>query len=160
MAFVHQQSCEGVKSELDLFSLPATQASIKHAQWARVTKANGNNIDPNTDVGPVNNWMHSLFSQVDVTLNGTLVTPSTNTYPYRAYIETLLSHGKEAKQSQLTSCLWFKDTAGHMDATDDANAGFRERKGYAADGRVVDMMGRLHLHQPAFPLTLEAYALR
>ena len=182
MAFVHQQSCEGVKSELDLFSLPATQTSIEHAQWvehrpvasigtggpiefllpgsgddyldvantyllvrARVTKANGNDIDPNTDVGPVNNWMHSLFSQVDVTLNGTLVTPSTNTYPYRAYIETLLSHGAEAKQTQLTSCLWFKDTAGHMDATDDANAGFRKRKGYAADGRVVDMKGRLHV---------------
>ena len=142
MAFVHQQSCEGVKSELDLFSLPATQTSIEHAQWvehrpvasigsgapiefllpgsgddyldvantyllvrARVTKANGNDIDPNTAVGPVNNWMHSLFSQVDVTLNGTLVTPSTNTYPYRAYIESLLSHGAEAKQTQLTSCV-------------------------------------------------------
>ena len=61
--------------------------------------------------------MISLFSQVDVSLNGTFVTPSTNTYPYRAYIKTLLSHGAEAKNSQLTSVLWYKHTAGHMDAT-------------------------------------------
>ena len=73
---------------------------------ARVVKGDGGNLPPNAPVGAVNNWMHSLFSQVDVSLNGTLVTPSTNTYAYRAYIETLLSHGAEAKNSQLTSALW------------------------------------------------------
>ena len=89
--------------------------------------------------------MHFLFSQVDVSLNGTLVTPSTNTYPYRAYIETLLSHGAEAKNSQLTSVLWYKDTAGQMDATDTANAGLQKRQEYTTGSRVVDMMGRLHI---------------
>ena len=33
MAFVHQQSCEGLKSELDLFSVPTTQTSIESGQW-------------------------------------------------------------------------------------------------------------------------------
>ena len=33
MAFVHRQSCEDVKSELDLFTLPTTQTSIEQAQW-------------------------------------------------------------------------------------------------------------------------------
>jgi hypothetical protein len=89
--------------------------------------------------------MHSLFSQVDVSLNGTLVTPSTNTYAYRAYIETLLSHGAEAKNSQLTSALWYKDTAGHMDATDNENKGLLKRKDYTTGSRIVDMMGRLHV---------------
>ena len=28
MAFVHRQSCEGVKTELDLFTVPPTQTSI------------------------------------------------------------------------------------------------------------------------------------
>ena len=58
---------------------------------AKVTKADGSNHDTDNPVGPMNNWLHSLFSQVDVYLNNTLVTPSTNTYPYRAYIETALS---------------------------------------------------------------------
>ena len=57
----------------------------------------GGNLPPNAPVSPVNNWKHSLFSQVDVSLNGTLVTPSTNTYAFRAFIETLLIHGAEAK---------------------------------------------------------------
>jgi len=98
-----------------------------------VTKANWSDIDPDTAVGPVNNWMHSLFSQVDVSLNGTLVTPSTNTYPYRAYIETLLSHGKEAKDKQLTSVLLRKDTAGHMDATDDTNDVLKQRRTHTTE---------------------------
>ena len=33
MAFVHRQSCEGVKSELDLFAVPPTQTSIEHGGW-------------------------------------------------------------------------------------------------------------------------------
>ena len=32
MAFIHQQSCEGVKSELDLFAVPPTQTSIDEGQ--------------------------------------------------------------------------------------------------------------------------------
>jgi hypothetical protein len=46
--------------------------------------------------------MHSLFSDVSVSLNEKLVSPSTSLYPDRAYIETLLSYGSAAKESQLT----------------------------------------------------------
>ena len=59
----------------------------------------------------MNLFLHSLFSQVDISLNGTLITASTNTYPYRA-METLLSYGNDAKTSQLTSAMFYKDTAG------------------------------------------------
>ena len=43
---------------------------------------NGTVNGTDADVGPVNLWLHSLFSQVDVSLNDRLVTPSMNTYPY------------------------------------------------------------------------------
>ena len=33
MAFVHDQSCECTKSELDLFSVPPTQTSIEQGSW-------------------------------------------------------------------------------------------------------------------------------
>ena len=70
--------------------------------------------------------------------------PSTNTYPYRAYIETALSYGSDAKETKLTSQLWYKDTAGRMDSAalaDDntAKAGFKSRR------HVVEMMGRLNV---------------
>jgi hypothetical protein len=62
-------------------------------------------LDAGVDVGPVNLWMHSLFSDVSVSLNEKLVSPPTSLYPYRAYIETLLSYGPAANESQLTgSC--------------------------------------------------------
>ena len=184
MAFVHRQSCEGVKSELDLFAVPPTQTSIDDGRWvehqhltsldsggpiefmlpgtgdayldlantyllirAKVVRGDGTDLAADTQVAPVNNLLHSLFSQVDVYINDTLVTPSSNTYPYRAYVETLLSYGAEAKKTQLTSQLWYKNTAGHMDATLDngGNAGLAERRKYIAESRFVEMMGRLHV---------------
>ena len=67
------------------------------------------------NVAPVNNFLHSLFKQVDVYLNGKQVTPAMGTYPYRAYIETLLNYDASAKESQFSSALYYKDTATHMD---------------------------------------------
>ena len=68
-----------------------------------------------TNVAPVNNFLHSLFKQVDVYLNGKQVTPAMGTYAYRSYIETLLNYDVSAKKSQFSSALYFKDTAGEMD---------------------------------------------
>ena len=95
----------------------------------------------------MNKWLHSLFSQGDVYINDTLVIPSSNTYPFRAYVDTVLSYGAEAKHTQLTSQLWYKDTAGHMDSTtvDGVNTGLVERRRHISESRVVDMMGRLHV---------------
>ena len=107
----------------------------------------GTDLADDTPVGPVNNWLHSLFSQVDVYLNDTLVTPSLNTYPFHTYVETVQSYGAEAKNTQLNSQLWYKDTAGHMEATleNDGNVGLAERRRHIAESRVVEMMGRLHV---------------
>jgi len=185
MAFVHDQSCECLKSELDLFSVPPTQTSIENGSWveyhplstladgspieyeicgsgedyldfansylhvvAKVTKADGTDLDDDEAVGPVNLFLHSLFSQIDISLNGTQITPATNTYPYRAMIETLLSYGGDAKESQLTSAFFYKDEAGRMDAADFAaatrNDGFFKRSKMAEKSHLVDMMGRIH----------------
>ena len=115
-----------------------------------LTRANGDDLDLADPVGSVNNWLHSLFSQVHVYLDGTLLTPSTNTYAYRVYIEMLLSYGTDAKDTQLTGQLWHKDTATHMNAVTivngaAANEGFVARRANIVRSRVVDMMGRLHV---------------
>ena len=67
------------------------------------------------NVAPVNNFLHSLFKQVDVYLNGKQVTPAMGTYAYRSYIETLLNYDVSAKKSQLSSAMYYKDTPGKMD---------------------------------------------
>ena len=110
----------------------------------KIVKADGTDLGNDANVGPCNLFLHSLFSQVDLSLNDSLVTPSTSTYAYRAYLETLLSYGPAAKESQLTAALWYKDTAGHMDALDD-NEGLTKRKNHTNRSAVVEMTGKLHL---------------
>ena len=102
-------------------------------------------LDAGADVGPVNVWMHSLFSDVSVSLNEKLVSPPTSLYPYRAYIETLLSYGPPAKESQLTGVMWYKDTPGHQYKRTTDNKGFTARKALTAQSKSVHMMGKLHL---------------
>ena len=68
-----------------------------------------------TNIAPVNNFLHSLFKQVDVYLNGKQATPAMGTYAYRSYIETLLNYDVSAKKSQFSSALYYKDTAGHFE---------------------------------------------
>ena len=144
MAFVHPNSKECTKSELDLFSVPATEVSLERGKWvthepvssvadggsisflspgtedyvdlsktilvvrAKVAKADGSNLDQNTKAGPVNNFLHCLFEQVDVYLQGKQVSQATGTYAYRSYLETILNYGPAAKQSQLTAAFFIK----------------------------------------------------
>ena len=114
---------------------------------AKVVRGVATDLAADTMMAPGNNWLHSLFSQVDVYLNDALVTPSSNTYPFRAYVDNVLSYGAEAKNTQLTCQLCYKDTAGHMDAptVDGGNTGLIERRRYIAESRIVEMMGRLHV---------------
>lgn len=112
---------------------------------AQIVKTNGDDLDAGADVGPVNLWMHSLFSDVSVSLNEKLVSPPTSVYPYRAYIETLLSYGPAAKESQLTGVMWYKDTPGHQNSVAAANKGFTTRKTLTEESKKVQMMGKLHL---------------
>ena len=117
---------------------------------AKIQRANGGNLEDGDQVGPVNNFIHSLFNEVEVSLNGTMISATTGTYPYRAYIENLLNYGTEAKQSQLTSELFYKDTAGKMDVANpaavaaDANLGLKKRAEFTNGNGVVDMIGKIH----------------
>ena len=65
---------------------------------AAVVNEDSSNLADDANIAPITNFLHSLWSQVDLSLNNTLITQSNNTYAYRAYIETLLSFGKEANQ--------------------------------------------------------------
>ena len=114
---------------------------------AQIVNTNGSNLDPDTDVGPVDLWIHSLFSDVSVSLSEKLVSPPTSMYryPYRAYIEIRLSYGPAAEESQLTGVMWCKGTPGQQDKRTKDNKGFTSRKELTALCKSVQMMGKLHL---------------
>ena len=110
----------------------------------KVTQADGTNLAAAAPVAPVNYTLHSLFSQVDVSLNDVLITNASNCYPYRAYFEATLGQSEEVKSSQLTAALYYKDTGGHMNAVNDDNTGFVKRRQFARQSRQIDLIGRLH----------------
>ena len=126
-------------------------ANIQLLVKAKSTRGNGDDITDADHVGGVNLFLHSLFQQVDVSLNDVQVSQSAGTYAYRAYIESLLSYGPQAKTSQLTAALYYKDTAGNMNRPnpDHANAvemnyGLQKRAAFTDRGATVDMIGGIH----------------
>jgi len=153
MAFVNDDACECITNSLDLFSVPPVQKSVEHGKYVdyhpinkipaageeyldlcnamlfvkvKVVQQNGQDLAAGARVAPVILFLHSLFSQVVISLNGTLVTTATDTYGYRAYLETLLSYGGDAKQTQLTSSLYYNEAgkfkAMHLEPGDQNHA--------------------------------------
>jgi hypothetical protein len=109
----------------------------------KINKQHAENQQPD-ECGPVNNFIHSLFSQVDVFLNGKCVTPPSNNYHYRAYISNLLNYGNDAKDSHLSTSLWRRDTPNNFLATN-LNAGYVWRRNIAGANKSFDLMAPLHI---------------
>ena len=62
------------------------------------------------EVSLINLWPAAMFKQVDLSLGHTIVSSASNTYPYRAYIESLLSYSEDVKNNQLNGLRHFKGT--------------------------------------------------
>ena len=80
----------------------------------KIVNDDGTDMKEQKMVAPINNVLHSLFNQVDVQLQQQLVSTGQN-YGYKAYMETLLQFGSDAKESQLQAQCFIKDKAGYMD---------------------------------------------
>src|SRR6267154_1969000 len=77
-----------------------------------LTKANG--ADPTEDdwkkVHIVNNFMHSIWSQIDLAIGDAQTSISLQTYPYRAYIETILGSTARGRKTYLEASMYNDDT--------------------------------------------------
>jgi hypothetical protein len=120
-------------------------ASYIHVK-AKVLKADGTVLPEKESVAPVNLFLHSLFSQVDISLNERNISSASNTYPYRAYIETLLNYGEDAKKSLLTCEGFFKDEEPDKvdPTTEGVHDGLKTRYKLIERSQTVDMIGQLH----------------
>jgi hypothetical protein len=105
-------------------------------------------VKESAKVGPVNLWLHSLFSQVDVLLQQKLITSSSSTYFIKAYIDTVVLCCSKSKESSLQAQLYYKDRAQHMEDTDSitgSNLGLLMREQFTRQSRIVDMEGPLRV---------------
>ena len=124
--------------------LGRTQLYLK----VKLIQAGGDALASGAKVSTANLLLHSVFSQVDVKLNERLVTPSVNTYPYKAFMETLLSHGPASKQSWLKGEFYYEDKKplnSHDPTAAASNEGLKKRGLLLAESKPVELMGRPHV---------------
>jgi hypothetical protein len=134
------------------FSIPSDHDTyidldIKLYVRGKLTSSDGKDLDEKDFTAVTNNFLHSLFSQCSITLNGVCVTQSTEFYNYRSYLETLLSYGSDAAQTHLTNAFWYLDTGDMLphDPTAAAkNIGFNERYNKIKQSKEVELYGRIH----------------
>ena len=108
----------------------------------RVISNTGTDLPLDSSVALVNLFGHALFERVDMKLQDKLI--AIEDYPYRAYLERLLSYGAAAKNTQLTAEGFYKDAAGKFDTLDTTmNDGYAMRKQLCSQSRLVCMFVRL-----------------
>ena len=92
-------------------------------------------------IGPVNNWQHSMFSDIIVTAGGKVIEGGNHQYPYKAYFKNLFCHGEESKNTQLQTSCWFQDTAEKFNSGIADNKGFEKRQKLVETSKTVEMSG-------------------
>lgn len=114
---------------------------------AKITKADGSALASAEKTGIVNLPLQSLFSQIDVYMNGKCVSQNANNYPWKAYLKVLLSNGPSASQSQLQTQLYYpdKEVLDDADAATGRNQGLRARYVFTQQSRTFDLKGPLYV---------------
>ena len=122
---------------------------IKLYVRGKLTKIDGAVLDEKDFTAVNNNFLHSLFSQCTVSLNGTTITQSTELYNYRSLLETLLTYGNDAATKHLRNAMWIMDD-GNMVAcglsSDDASnyKVFVTRCILTIKSQEIELYGRVH----------------
>ena len=120
-------------------------SQLYHYVQMKIVKSDGGNIaavaaggalTDDHKVAPVANFASSFFENVELYLNGTLIESSNNLYPYKSYLQTLLSYDTQIKNTQL-GAIGFHDDQGpnqdsdniraNMGADDCKNLGLKKR---------------------------------
>lgn len=91
----------------------------------------------------VNNIMHSLFRQINLSLNGKTVNVCDNHYAYRSYIESLLNYGSDASKCHLPLGGWSLDDNSFDELA--KNNGAKQRGKLTKNSKILDLYGKLHV---------------
>ena len=84
----------------------------------RVMKDNNAALAAADLIGLANNLAHTLFKQINVRLNGTLISPQTDTYHLKAFIEAVLNDDRDDGSTILAPEGWYNN----LDVPDDGEA--------------------------------------
>ena len=142
------QLTEGAAIEFNVPGTSMTYIDLKNLLLylkLKIVKADGTHLEAEDIVGLTNNPLHSIFSQVDVSVQQHPTTEVGSNYAYKAYLDTLL----ECRSLHDLDCqLFVKDEGGlDMDDTDPngRNNGLFLRASYTNRSKELELTGRLHV---------------
>ena len=144
-----------IKTSNDIYidignTLLYTRSSILKRDGSKIVTASPEPAE--TWVAPINYFHSTQFKNIEVYINGKLISTSDNLSAYRSYIECLLNYSKEAKDGQLSSALFYKDTGNDHDWFDtdvddidgNQNTGLHYRFKRTKHSRSFETIGRIH----------------
>jgi hypothetical protein len=108
----------------------------------KITNPDGSNIPAGARVAPVNNTLHSLFSNIEVLLSNRRITQPQTHYPYVAALSQMTSYESDVLKKLKETEGWHADTQGLMNTFTNANEGWEQRRARFALSRVVPLEGR------------------
>jgi len=83
---------------------------IKLYVGVKLFSGSGKHMDTADHTAVTNNFVHSLFSQWNITLNDVTITQASEHYNYRSYVKTNLTYGTDAAVTHLTNACLYRDT--------------------------------------------------
>jgi hypothetical protein len=120
----------------------------------KIVRADGTDIVAADGVGVCNLFPNSFFKTIEVEIGGKIIPALQNTHAnYKAYLETILSYGFEAKTTHLRASMFhmdeadaFEDLKYHVDSKtlNTVNDGLRRRREMLCLSRVNDAVFPIH----------------
>ena len=110
----------------------------------QLKKSDNGNLEASEKLWPVNNLAHSILKQIDLHLNGTLISPQSDTYHYKAYLETLINFDRTDGKTILGPQRWYNQvdsppewTTNNTDTTTNSGAGHNDYKALSANHKAM-----------------------
>ena len=117
---------------------------IKLYILAKVTKADGTDIEAADVVGLTNLPIASLFQDVSLIVGESQIEGGHMCYPYLGYFSTVMQFDPKAQASHMQAQGWYKDEAGKFENA--TNRGFVKRSALIAESKSFELMGPLFLN--------------
>lgn len=133
------------------FDVPSTHTQLTDPNFlllidAKITQDDGSNLPNDSDVAPTNLFLHSIFKDIILKVNDTVVSQATGAYGYRAFIETNYTFSTAAKEGAIgIPQLYYQEPAGLFNSLDvTKNLSYAKRKAKASNSNTIKMCGRMH----------------
>ena len=111
-----------------------------------IETADGTDVTATDEAAPVNNVLHTIFSNVQLLINGEKVTGNYEQYPYKVYLTDLIATEHRDKETRMEGYQkWIADTAGHMDTQDASSTGWFKRRADSVRAARKCVVGKPHL---------------